>query len=81
VARRPDPRAAPTIALVIKPGRFPWRDSIVAIQTPDRRFATIPIGGYRPAVARHGTRGITEAGRDPIEGPVPEIRRGCRAKV
>jgi hypothetical protein len=50
-------------------------------QTPGGRFAAIPIGGYRSAVARHGTSGITEAGRDSIEGPCPEHRAKQVARV
>jgi hypothetical protein len=41
---------------------------------PSKRFAAIPIGGYRPAVARRGPRGVTKAGRDRIARPRPEIR-------
>jgi hypothetical protein len=42
---------------------------------PSKRFAAIPIGGYRPAVARRGPRGVTKAGRDRIARPRPEIRQ------
>jgi hypothetical protein len=42
---------------------------------PSKRFAAIPIGGYRPAVARRGPRGVTKAGRDRIARPHPEIRQ------
>jgi len=47
---------------------------------PSKRFAAIPIGGYRPAVARRGPRGVTKAGRDRIARPRPEIRQ-IRASV
>jgi hypothetical protein len=40
-----------------------------------KRFAAIPIGGYRPAVARRRPRGVTKAGRDRIARPRPEIRQ------
>jgi hypothetical protein len=46
---------------------------------PSKRFAAIPIGGYSPAVARRGPRGVTKVGRDRIARPV--LRFAVRREV